>query len=166
MDRAKALQQLLTVNNTPKQHIEQIENDRETRTGMSFTPDWTPRIRDRMNAEANKPIEQPHKITWAESVAQERAKNYAEGARRNAERAAAAARAQAKKEEDVKCLREARDRQKKITEHNLFASELRAVLSDCTAEEVQAVLKLTREWKTSRFLPSYSVALEQVRSTK
>ena len=129
------------------------------------------RVRDRMEIQANAPTNQPEKLSWDESVNQEQTRLDRLGAEANArrqrdaqEREAARERERTRKIEDERCLREAQERQQQVIEQNMIRREVRQILQDATAEEVQAVLKLTREWKTDRFAPSYLIALEQVRS--
>ena len=172
MERSKALTALLAMQSKPVTKVSSPEvAPRQSGYCGALGGESLSRVRDRMEIQANAPTNQPEKLSWDESVKQEQTRLDRLGAEANArrqrdaqEREAARERERTRKIEDERCLREAQERQQQVIEQNMIRREVRQILQDATAEEVQAVLKLTREWKTDRFAPSYLIALEQVRA--
>src|SRR6266567_6152888 len=106
------------------------------------------RIRDRMTVTAAmqetvapKPLTERQKLTefyYQAHLKEEAAKQaeQTEKERKRAERQAAEDRERLRKIEDARTLREARERQQQVTEHNLFASEIRGIFQSMDALDI------------------------------
>jgi len=135
-----------------------------SRSGMTYSPDHTPRTRDVQRAAKENPVEKPVAMTpenepWEIKAARLRR----EGEARRAEKARIAAAREAARQRDLVDDAERTERINRIVLENVARSEVRQILQDATAEELQAVLKLVNEWKMRNQPFAYKIALQQVR---
>jgi len=185
--RTESLTALLNLQSKPKQSIDAptVPNAASTSGGCAV-PSYTGRVRDRQNAAAEKPVEPQTNASydqyadevkcfgkiWADIWKAEReAKTRderiaAQSAKVRAARAADDQRRiedQRERERRAKELQEANSR---IILNNITKSEIRGILADATAPEIEAVLQKVRGWKMEKQSFAYSAALKEVREKK
>jgi hypothetical protein len=144
------------------------------------------RVRDRQNAAAEKPVE-PQTNASYDQYADEKSKHgkfWADvwAAERNARTRDERIKAQAEKvrlahiADNQRQLEDQRDRERRAKElqeansriilDNITKSEIRGILADATAPEIEAVLQKVRGWKMEKQSFAYSAALKEVREKK
>jgi hypothetical protein len=141
---------------------------------MTYSPDHTPRLRDRQNVAAQREpaVAQQAAHTpdaYEQAYYRRQDEQQAETTRRERQRAEKQRVAEAHRLDAIRMAetqREIEERNQNIVEHNLLASEIRSHLSGCTGDEIQAVLKLVGEWKMTRQPFAYGIALKEVRAEK
>jgi len=174
---------LMALNAKPKQVLPPTGSNDRNHEGLVGQAGAVLRIRDRQNAEAEKPVEaKPETIYenevrhfgvyWANIYRDQREADTkekrikAEAAKVKAAHAAENQRrieAQAEREKRAKELQEANSR---IILDNITKSEIRGILADATAPEIEAVLQKVRGWKMEKQSFAYSAALKEVREKK
>jgi hypothetical protein len=143
-------------------------------------------VRDRQNAAAEKPVE-PQTNAPYDQYADEKSKHgkfWADvwAAERNARTRDERIKAQAEKvrlahiADNQRQLEDQRDRERRAKElqeansriilDNITKSEIRGILADATAPEIEAVLQKVRGWKMEKQSFAYSAALKEVREKK
>lgn len=171
MNRTEALQAL---NKIPK--VELPPTEIPTRSGMVGQAGAVLRIRDRQNAEANKPVEAKPEtlyenevrhfgVYWANIYRAQREADSKE------KRIAAEKRrvAEAHRIDDIRRREDEEARNKKIVQQ-LFENDARAqvkhILSDCTGEEMTEILKRVEAAKMKGFPSAYQAFKNDVRTEK
>ncbi len=183
--RQDALTALYAAQAKPKIEIEADTTSRPSSAGMvgqvgaAFS-----RVRDRMAAKtASREIApNPNRETvydqecrlfgkhWADVYRQQReaeAEEKQEDERKQreaAERRADEDRQRRQAEDMARTLRKAQERQSEIVVQNMTKSEIRAILADASAEEIQEVLQRVDQTKSAGIPFMYKAHLDEVRS--
>ena len=170
MNRAEALQGLNQIKKISLPSVEELP----TRSGMVGQAGGVNRVRDRQDIAvatqelvAPKPTHVPDVWEQAYYRRQENERREKEEKeRKRQEQRDLEQRRKWKEENDTKCLKEAQDRQAQIFAQNLARSEVREILKDASAEEIQEVLKRVEVAHCKGFAPAYKAYLDEVRSEK
>lgn len=167
MNRNEAIQHLNSVRKVELPPTEELP----TRSGMSFTPSYNTSVRTRQDiSTASQEVVAPKPVTERERLMKlygdlyekKQAEEKAETTRR--QRIAAEKRRvdEAHRLDDLR-IAEAKVERNRIVLDNITKAEIRGILADATAPEIESVLKKVREWKMEKQSFAYGIALKEMR---